>query len=227
MMKGHGLTKVFAIASAIAFASAVSAHAQYNPESDFNVARASDGNGVIINGFAGTGTVVNIPPVIRGLPVVEIANNAFRGLGLTDVSIPDGVTAIGRGAFANNLLTNIVIPDSVNMLGGAIFADMGDGAFRNNQLTSVTIGRGITAIPSFTFDRNHLATVTIPDWVTAVGCFAFGRNPVTTVIIGANVRIYHDNPAFDRDSMFVEFYRQSNSRAGTYVFRGNLWGEEW
>ncbi|MCL2210758.1 MAG: hypothetical protein FWB95_02425, partial [Treponema sp.] len=56
---------------------AVCAYAQYNPESDFTVARSSDGKSITITGYTGTRQTVNIPPAIQGLPVSVIGKEAF------------------------------------------------------------------------------------------------------------------------------------------------------
>jgi len=92
---------------------------------------------------------VRIPPQIQGMPVVAIGIDAFRGGGLTSVTIPNGVTHIGSGAFSscrnigNNKLASVIIPDSV-----------------------VYIGR-------WAFASNHLSSVVIPDSVTHIGDEAF------------------------------------------------------
>lgn len=84
------------------------------------------------NGYAvitGIGTCAEreliIPSVIGGLPVKEIAENAFKGnLNIYSVSIPAGVKKIGDSAFrgCENLYT-ILLPQGVE--------EMGLGAFTN------------------------------------------------------------------------------------------------
>ena len=84
------------------------------------------------NGYAvitGIGTCIErdviIPSVIGGLPVKEIAENAFKGnLDIYSVSIPEGVKKIGGGAFreCENLYT-ILLPQGIE--------EMGLGAFTN------------------------------------------------------------------------------------------------
>lgn len=82
------------------------------------------------NGYAvitGIGTCFDreiiIPNVIGGLPVTEIAENAFKGnLNIYGVSIPKGVKKIGRSAFADckNLYT-ILLPQGIEELGVGAF----------------------------------------------------------------------------------------------------------
>ena len=215
-MKGNRF-KVFgiaAIAAAIVFSAP--AHAQHNPESDFYFQRTQDRSGVAITGFTGTGTTVSIPPEIRGLPVVHIAQEAFAHRRLTSVVIPDGVTSIGGGAFRGNQLTSVTIPDGVTSIGG--------GAFQNNQLTSVTIPDGVTFIGNWAFHGNQLTSVTISASVTTIGNHAFAENPqLASVTIGGNVNLQWE--AFPRN--FVDAYNWLNRRAGTFVLIGGNWDEEW
>ena len=51
-----------------------------------------------------------------------ICNNAFAGCSLSNIAIPDSVTAIGDSAFSGcSSLSNIVIPDSVTAIGYGAF----------------------------------------------------------------------------------------------------------
>ena len=145
-----------------------------------------DGTAMLITGSTGHSAVIEIPEEINGLPVVAIGgqvadggrityNNAFRGSGITSVSIPDGVTYIGRQAFAFNNLSNINIPNSVRTIGTE--------AFMRNQLTNVTISSSVRTIPDRTFAENQLAEVVIPDGVSSIGNYAFAQNELVSVTI--------------------------------------------
>ena len=66
-----------------------------------------------------------IPSVIGGLPVKEIAENAFKGnLDIYSVSIPAGVKKIGDYAFegCENLYT-ILLPQGIEEMGLGVFTD--------------------------------------------------------------------------------------------------------
>ncbi|MDD3364591.1 MAG: leucine-rich repeat protein, partial [Syntrophomonas sp.] len=65
--------------------------------------------------------------------------------GLTSITIPEGVTAIGNMAFSGcKGLTSINIPEGVTSIGA--------GAFYNcSSLTSITIPQGVTSIPAGAF----------------------------------------------------------------------------
>jgi len=137
---------------------------QFDGEADF--AWEPFGNGVIITGFTGGGTAVQIPPQIQGMPVLSIGTAAFLQRGLAVIIIPDTVTSIGPMAFASNHLTSVNIPPGVTSIGQLAFAD--------NQLSSVIIPTGVTSIGYRAFHGNQLLIVIIPDSVVSIGDDAFG-----------------------------------------------------
>lgn len=66
---------------------------------------------------------VDIPAEINGYPVTIIQEEAFRNCtGLTEITIPDGITAIGSCAFEScTSLTKVNIPESVSRVGQCAF----------------------------------------------------------------------------------------------------------
>ena len=74
---------------------------QFNPESNFRIARIDNGRAVSITGYTGNSTAVNIPPQIQGLPVTAIGDRAFIRANITNVTIPNSVTSIGGSAFSD------------------------------------------------------------------------------------------------------------------------------
>ena len=131
----------------------------------------------------------------RGYSVKEgtriICNNAFAGCSLSNIAIPDSVTAIGDFAFSGcSSLSNIVIPDSVTAIGDSAFSDcsslsnivipnsvtaIGDGAFFGcSSLPNIVIPNSVTSIGDSAFYRcSSLSKIVIPDSVTDIGNRAF------------------------------------------------------
>ena len=97
-----------------------------------------------------------------------ICNNAFAGCSLSNIAIPDSVTAIGDSAFSDcSSLSNIVIPDSVTAIGDSAFSDC-------SSLSNIVIPDSVTAIGDSAFSGcSSLSNIVIPDSVTAIGDFAF------------------------------------------------------
>jgi hypothetical protein len=68
----------------------------YNNAEDFEYTKQN--KSIIITKYIGTSKIVNIPPVIEGLPVIEIAEGAFKrnnGQIITSIHIPKSVKTIG------------------------------------------------------------------------------------------------------------------------------------
>ena len=160
---------------------------------DFNLTTGT------ITKYNGTDTVVVIPSKINGVTVTTIGTDAFLGLNITSVTIPDSVTEIGSNAFAG--CTNLT---SVNYAGDwskltiqsgnpavedAVNAQLFDFAFTpdntavivtkyNGIAADVTIpsrykGKPVTAINNAVFPNSAVTSVTIPDSVTSIPDAAF------------------------------------------------------
>jgi len=174
---------------------------QFNKEKDFTVQRTSDGNSVIITGYTGKDTEINIPPQFSKRPVTRIGDNAFKDKNLTNITIPDTVTSIGHFAFANNKLTNFTIPNNVTTIGVSAFINnqltnisipntvnqIGDNAFSNNQIINLNISNNLSSINDSSFANNKLTTIIIPDSVISISSLAFANNQLTNVTLGNKV----------------------------------------
>ncbi|MBR1790651.1 MAG: leucine-rich repeat protein, partial [Bacteroidaceae bacterium] len=101
------------------------------------------GNGVTSIGayaFQGTGTDVETQHISMGNNVTTIGANAFQGCSkLTEITLPDVLTAIPEYAFGNTGLTSITIPASVGSVGQCAFQLC-------NSLSSITIKDGATQL---------------------------------------------------------------------------------
>ena len=82
-----------------------------------------DDQQITIIGYEGESRSVIIPATINGLPVRAIDDEAFKGLDITSVTIPDTVVSIGWFAFSDcSKLTRVSIPQSVTSIGYEAFS---------------------------------------------------------------------------------------------------------
>ncbi|MBO5213781.1 MAG: leucine-rich repeat domain-containing protein [Clostridia bacterium] len=87
---------------------------------------------------------ITIPESIDGIPVTQIAANAFSG---------------------NTNIKKVIIADSV--------VKIGDYAFRECGLTNIDLGKGVTSIGEGAFYYSNLKSVTIPANVKNIEIYAF------------------------------------------------------
>ena len=105
--------------------------------------------------------------------VTRIGRGAFSYCrGLTAVTISEGVTNIGNAAFYCCYgLTSVEIPQSVTCIGDQSFSSC-------SRLMSLTVSEGVTSIGERAFeDCSGLKSVTIPVSVRRIGSFAFHGTP--------------------------------------------------
>ncbi|MDE6373888.1 MAG: leucine-rich repeat domain-containing protein, partial [Clostridia bacterium] len=103
--------------------------------------------------------------------VTSIGTGAFYGLyGLTQITLPAGLTEIPDNAFRGTAITSIVIPASVKSIGRSAFAGC-------SSLASVTFADGsqLTSIGANAFDGTAITSITLPDGVKTIGGEAFAN----------------------------------------------------
>ena len=101
-------------------------------------------------------------------PLHYAGNLYLNGELVTEVVIPEGITALSHEAFGGcTSLTRITIPNTVTSIGNEAF-------FGCKNLVEITIPKGITAIGTGTFyDCTGLTHIAIPGTVTSIGWLAF------------------------------------------------------
>lgn len=174
---------------------------------------SEDGSYYTVTGIGSyEGGDVVIPAEYKGVPIKEIGRWAFRDKkGITSVTIPDSVTAIGESAFKGTAIVGISLPDGLTRLDGYAFADcaklasivlpdsleaVGANLFNGCEgLTAVILPKKLTEIPERMCEQcTALKEITLPDSARSIGesaffhCSALERVtlPRSLEVIGAN-----------------------------------------
>jgi len=166
-----------------------------------------------------TGEIV-IPETYRGKPVQRIEYGGFSScLKLTDIKIPDSVTAINDYAFHYCVNLNPpIIPESVTYIGAHAFSscnkftsfdvpdsvtEIGEYAFSDcYNLTGVKLSDNINIISAYSFlNCTSLKTISIPDSVTSVEGSAFRSGGLEYVTIPSAVNSISSMAFYDCQSL--------------------------
>lgn len=121
---------------------------------------------------------VTIPSEIKGLPVKEIGEAAFKFTAIEKISVPESVIRICDDAFSYcKDLKSIEIPESVTEIGMNAFSFC-------ESLTDAVLPKNLTEIKAGTFSNcTSVETVSIPEGVTSIGNSAFSDCPNLSEII--------------------------------------------
>jgi len=112
-----------------------------------------------------------IPEELDGYPVTSIGYRAFyENRNITGITIPEGVTEIGKDAFYGCRAVFIRIPSSVKTIESSAFSHC-------KYLEEIVVPEGVTMIEYYTFSNcDSLKKVVLPESVTQIGYQAFGSS---------------------------------------------------
>lgn len=123
----------------------------------------------------------------EGKDIVGVCASAFKGLGITSLTLPAEANewVIGASAFQKNALTTVDLSNVVYV---------GGNAFNSNSLTSVKFNEDIWLIANAAFGKNALTSIEFPETTTHalnMDNMAFAINSLTTVKIPNNTEKLH------------------------------------
>ncbi len=133
-----------------------------------------------------TGTKLTSLSFAPGSQLEELSGSALTGLAITELSLPDGLTKIGKAAFAGmTALQKVVIPANATIEAGTSTSGATRGAFAGcTALAEVEFkGTGVT-VPTYTFyGCTKLVTVNFEN-VKTIGQAAFYNTGFTELTLG-------------------------------------------
>ncbi len=208
------------------------------PSDTLTFEKSTAGDGYIVTGDSGQAANIVIPAEHDGEPVVGIGESAFayskHKSDIVSVTIPDGVTEIGKNAFHNQdalVSVNIGTDSGLQKIGNNAFSgnsslesiylpaglsELGDDVFNNcGALNTITVAAGN---PRYSGAGNcliELATGTlirgsnnsdIPETVTKIGVAAFRRATLTALTVPASVTVI-EKYAFSDSSIVTINYK--------------------
>lgn len=147
-------------------------------------------NGVLVR-YQGSAAEVTVPDGI-----VAIGDDAFKdNVNITSVKLPDSLQEIRQKAFAGcENLASISIPEGVRSIGTSAFAWCG-------ALKSIELPGSVREVGFSAFEGTPISTLVIPEGVTELYCTFADMTNLTSVTIPNTVKILrggHSDGAFSR-----------------------------
>ncbi|MDO4841465.1 MAG: leucine-rich repeat protein, partial [Phoenicibacter congonensis] len=145
--------------------------------------------------------------------VTSIGKMAFKSYAGESIALPSTLTAIGIAAFQGSKLTSIVLPDSVTTVA--------NGAFSNSTgLKTVKFGKGMTSVPQAMFSMCSVKDVVIPEGITSIGRSAFaGCHSETLTFEGTSTCTEIAQSAFENNQFESLVIPASVKTIGKSAFR--------
>lgn len=143
-------------------------------------------NKVCVTGYSGALKVLSIPSKTGEFTVAAIADNAFSGSDITEITLPNTLEEIGDDAFYGAALQKVNLGKGVRTIG--------DGAFGETKLTSVSLPDSLTKLEDRAFEIcESLASVSFGKGISTIERYAFFEcTALTSVTIPGNVQTIED-----------------------------------
>ncbi len=125
----------------------------------------------------------SLASVTLGAQIVSFDTNVFANTAVTEVVLPEAVTAISDGLFKNcGSLANVTLGSAVTSIGGEAFA--------KTAITKIVLPETLERINTLAFSGAKLAgDIVLPAAVTTIGAQAFANNAdITSIALPATVK---------------------------------------
>ncbi len=180
------------------------------------------GDTATITQYNGTDTEVTVPSLIDGYPVTTVNAAAFSEVGITYLSLSDGITDIVGSGSLGSTLEELYLPPSfenIPLTSFAYFSALRDIHIVPNENYSSSDGvlysaDGKTLI---FMPPGRTGEFTVPDTVETIGKAAFRKSALTSVILPPSVKKV-DNSAFEDSSLESIALSEGLEYVGFYAF---------
>lgn len=124
----------------------------------------------------------------------ELVACFYMGSEAIEITVPEGVTVIGRNAFKDVRVKKLSLPKTVKRLEAR--------AVRTNALTSIKLNKGLVEMGEECLSWANLKTLTIPDTVTTIGDRAFAKCwELTKIKFGNGITSIGESILFDTSKL--------------------------
>ena len=178
--------------------------------------------------------------------VTYIPISYFKGIGITEITLPESLKNIDNYAFQGcPNLKYIIIPENVNRIGYGVFSNCTNlieariygkiyslsghissekmGVFANcTSLVQIIIPESVTEIEGYALSGcSSLTNITIPDGVTYIAKGAFsGCTNLTSITLPESIKSIYNNVFYGCSSMTTIIIPESVTSIGDYAFSG-------
>ena len=144
-----------------------------NKPADFSFTMTNDG--IIITGYKGTSTAVNIPTQIGGKSIVAIADSAFKeNQKIISLTIPNSIISIGNDAFSGCTSLKYNEYDNAYYLGNKENSHIALVKAKSTDVTTCEINSRTKIVLGNAFDGcSSLTNVIIPDSIISIDSDTF------------------------------------------------------
>lgn len=158
------------------------------------------------------GKKIDIPQSINNQEITSIGKEAFKDVGLDEVTIPSSVTSVGDSAFYGNELNDLNLSN---------VKSIGSHAFQKNTLDSVDFNSSIDSLGDYAFANNNLTNVDISKTnISQLSPYAFYDNKINIFTYGSTLRFFKDSALADNNLTNIEI-KDSVESIDNNVFKAN------
>ncbi len=156
------------------------------------------------------GYEVVIPPIIKGIPVINIGAKAFQAKRLRSVVLPASIKKIESYAFSNNFIEVIHFDDEL--------LEIDDFAFYMNRLGSLKLPKSIQSIGKSCFANNYiLGTLRLPRSLKIIDEYAFKNNCIKYIEINSDLTLKGRGCIFQENKVDKAVFSEGIRRIPAFI----------